>query len=151
VGRAVEMLASRPEVLAAVRRRWPHVSIDEYQDVDERQYRLVRLLAPDGGDLCAIGDPDQAIHGFPGSDAGFFLRFREDYPAARVARITRNYRSARPIVEAALQVIAPSPTLGERVLVPFAASAGSIVLREAKTERAEAELVVHTIEQELGG
>nr|WP_242516243.1 ATP-dependent helicase [Sorangium cellulosum] len=82
---------------------------------------------------------------------GCFFRFQHDFPGARVVRLKRNYRSARPIVEAALQVIAPSPTLGARELVPTAAGAERIAVHEAPTERAEAEHVVHTIERMIGG
>src|SRR5262249_23773239 len=99
----------------------------------------------------AIGDPDQAIYGFRGADVGFFMRFRDDYPAAKLCRITRNYRSSRAIVDGALQVIAPSPTLGERVIVPLAEGPSRIAVHEARSERAEAEFVVHTIERMIGG
>jgi ABC transporter DrrB family efflux protein len=62
----------------------------------------VRRLCPPDGDLCAVGDPDQAINGFRGADVGFFLRFREDYPTARTVHLTRNYRSSPTIVFGAL-------------------------------------------------
>ncbi|WP_199694170.1 UvrD-helicase domain-containing protein, partial [Sorangium cellulosum] len=151
IGHAILLLEERSDVLAAARAQALYLSIDEYQDIDERQYRLVRALAPPGGNLCAIGDPDQAIYGFRGADVGFFFRFQQDYPDARVIRLKRNYRSSRPIVEAALQVIAPSPTLGARELVPSAGGAERIAIHEAPTEAAEAEHVVHTIERMLGG
>jgi DNA helicase-2/ATP-dependent DNA helicase PcrA len=151
VSLAVALLEERPEALAEMRRRWPYVSIDEYQDVDDRQYRLVRLLAPADANVCAIGDPDQALYGFRGADVGFFLRFRDDYPAARLCRITRNYRSTRAILDGALRVIAPSPTLGERVIRAGVEGAFRIATHEAPTERAEAEFVVHTVERMIGG
>ncbi|WP_437682665.1 UvrD-helicase domain-containing protein [Sorangium sp. So ce131] len=154
IGHAVLLLEERSDVLAAARARARYLSIDEYQDIDERQYRLVRALVPPDGNVCAIGDPDQAIYGFRGADVGFFFRFQQDFPAARVVRLKRNYRSTRPIVEAALQVIAPSPTLGARELVPSALNADSaelVAVHEAPTERAEAEHVVHSIERMIGG
>ncbi|TKD00571.1 UvrD-helicase domain-containing protein [Polyangium fumosum] len=148
---AVELLESRPDVLVALRERFVHVSVDEFQDVDERQYRLLLLLAGEPQNVCAIGDPDQAIYGFRGSDVSFFFRFREDYPAASVVRLGKNYRSTRTIVDAALGVIAPSPTVGERVLRPLIEDRSRIVTHEARTERAEAEWVVHVIERLVGG
>ncbi|XXU50046.1 UvrD-helicase domain-containing protein [Sorangium sp. So ce1014] len=154
IGHAVVLLEEQGDALAAARARARYLSIDEYQDIDERQYRLVRALVPPGGNVCAIGDPDQAIYGFRGADVGFFFRFQQDFPAAHVVRLRRNYRSSRPIVEAALQVIAPSPTLGARELLPSAPGAGSVELvavHESPTEAAEAERVVHTVEQMLGG
>ena len=90
------------------RARWPWVFVDEYQDVDADQYELLRLLRPPEGNLCAIGDPDQAIYSFRGADVRYFLRFAEDFTDARMVRLTRNYRSAPPIIAAALQAIAPT-------------------------------------------
>jgi uncharacterized protein (TIGR00375 family) len=148
----VALLEERDDLRDAYRARWRRISIDEYQDVDVLQYRLVRLLAPADGDVCAIGDPDQSIYRFRGADVGFFLRFQEDFPAARVVRLGRNYRSQRVIVEAASQAIAPSSLVPERRLEAAAAAAPErVVIHEAASERAEAELVVHTIESLLGG
>jgi DNA helicase-2/ATP-dependent DNA helicase PcrA len=146
-----DLLESHPEVAAAYRERYPWVSVDEYQDVDEHEYRLIRLLVPAGGNLCAIGDPDQAIYGFRGSDVRFFQRFSEDFPNARVARLTRNYRSGRMIVNASLQLITPTSLVEGRKLEPLVQDATRIVIHEAPTDRAEAEFVVHTIEQLIGG
>ncbi|HSN98405.1 MAG TPA: UvrD-helicase domain-containing protein, partial [Candidatus Nanopelagicales bacterium] len=114
VGLAAALVEAHPEVGEALRSRYRYVSIDEYQDIDAQQYRLARFLVGDAGDVCAIGDPDQAIYGFRGADVGFFFRFQQDFPAARVVRLRQSYRSSRAIVDAALSVIAPSPTLGAR-------------------------------------
>ncbi|MFP5285431.1 MAG: UvrD-helicase domain-containing protein, partial [Thermoanaerobaculia bacterium] len=93
------LLRERPDLCDLYRERFRWISIDEYQDVDPLQYALVRLLGPPGANLCAIGDPDQSIYGFRGADVGFFLRFQEDWPEARIVHLTRNYRSNRAIVE----------------------------------------------------
>lgn len=129
--------------------RW--ISIDEYQDVDPLQYALVRLLAPPGANLCAIGDPDQSIYGFRGADVGFFLRFREDWPGARIVHLTRSYRSTRTVVEAACQAIRPASLVPGRRLVAVREEDERIVVQSAASERAEAELVVETLERLLGG
>jgi superfamily I DNA/RNA helicase len=155
----VTLLAGDPELAARYRERWQWVSVDEYQDVDETQYRLLRLLSPPDGNLCAVGDPDQAIYRFRGADVGFFLRFREDYPGAREVRLTRNYRSTPVILSGALQAIAPSTLVPDRVLVPAggagdaagAPAADRIVLHAAPDERAEAGYVVGAIDRLLGG
>jgi ATP-dependent DNA helicase UvrD/PcrA len=127
--------------------------VDEYQDVDELQYRLLRLLTTPDGNLCAIGDPDQAIYGFRGADVGFFLRFRQDFPGAATARLTRNYRSSAAIVDGALQAIAPGTLVRDRVLRATTRHTAPPRLRihRAASEAAEAEFVVHTIERLLGG
>jgi DNA helicase-2/ATP-dependent DNA helicase PcrA len=146
------LLRERPDLAEAYRRRFRWISIDEYQDVDALQYALVRLLAPPDASLCAIGDPDQSIYGFRGADVGFFLRFREDYPQARAVHLTRNYRSTRTLVEAACQAIRPESLVPERRLVAARSGAAErIVVQRAASERAEAELVVHTLERLLGG
>ena len=149
----VRLFDSQPAVAAAYRGRWDHLAVDEYQDVDELQYRLLRHLAPPGGDLCAIGDPDQAIYGFRGGDVGFFLRFGQDFPGAQTVALARNYRSTPVILSGALQAIEPDSLVPGRAMEAVAADEAStrIVVAEAATERGEAEFVVHTIDRLLGG
>lgn len=148
---AVELLTTHPDLAAHYRARWPHLAIDEYQDVDEAQYRLVNLLADGAASLCAIGDPDQAIYGFRGTDVRFFQQFQHDHAGARVVALTRNYRSARPIVEAALQAVAPTTLVRDRLLHAQSATATRLTRRECATDRAEAEFVVATLERLVGG
>jgi superfamily I DNA/RNA helicase len=147
------LLGERPDLTALYRERFRWISIDEYQDIDPLQYALVRLLAPPEGNLCVIGDPDQSIYRFRGADVGFFLRFQEDYPGARVVHLTRNYRSSRLLVEAACQAIRPDSLVPDRRLVAVrqGAHAPRIVVQAAASERAEAEQVVHTLETLVGG
>ncbi|WP_205857284.1 UvrD-helicase domain-containing protein, partial [Phytoactinopolyspora endophytica] len=114
----VELLESDPDLMIELRDRYRWISVDEYQDIDAVQYRLLRLLAPAGGNVTAIGDPDQAIYRFRGADVGFFLRFRQDYPSAETIRLTRNYRSDPHILTGAMQVVRPSTLVPDRVLVP---------------------------------
>ena len=147
----VGLLATQADLAAHYRARWPHLSVDEYQDVDAQQYQLVRLLASGAPSFCAIGDPDQAIYGFRGTDVRFFQQFQSDYPAARIVSLTRNYRSTRTIVDAALQAVAPTTLVRDRVLHARTAGASRVILRECATERAEAEFVVETIERLVGG
>src|SRR6185437_9221294 len=79
------LLAGDPSLAAVYRSRWTDVFVDEYQDVDEQQYLLLRQLAAPGSRTCAIGDPDQAIYGFRGGDVGYFLRFQEDFSGVEPA------------------------------------------------------------------
>ncbi|MFD0202099.1 MULTISPECIES: UvrD-helicase domain-containing protein [Saccharothrix] len=148
----LSLLESSPDLVEAYRPRWRWVSVDEYQDVDEQQYRLLRLLVPPDGNLTAIGDPDQAIYRFRGADVGFFLRFREDFPSARTVQLTRNYRSSSAVVTGALEVIAPSSLVPGRELRPMVDhGAAPIGVHHASSEAAEAAFVARTIEQVLGG
>jgi len=148
--RTVHVLESDEGIREAYRERYPWVSIDEYQDVDERQVRLVKLLVPRDGNVCAIGDPDQAIYRFRGADVRLFHRFPEDFPGARVTRLTRNYRSDRNLVSLASQVIAPAGSAHAATPV-LDAVPNLITLHEARTDRAEAEFVVQSLERLFGG
>jgi uncharacterized protein (TIGR00375 family) len=149
----VTLLAADSDLVAGYRDRFRRICVDEYQDVDELQYRLLRLLAPADGNLCAIGDPDQAIYAFRGADVGFFLRFQQDFPTARLVALTRNYRSSAVIVAGALAAIAPSTLVPDRGLHAMRAlpAAEKIGIHQAADEEAEATFTVHTIEELLGG
>jgi uncharacterized protein (TIGR00375 family) len=149
----VMLLATDPGVAAGYRERFGFVAVDEYQDVDELQYRLLRLLTTPASNLCVIGDPDQAIYGFRGADVGFFLRFTEDFPGAATVRLTRNYRSSPAIVAGALQAIAPSSLVAGRSLAAVAGAGdpARITVHQAASDLAEAEFVVRTIDRLLGG
>jgi DNA helicase-2/ATP-dependent DNA helicase PcrA len=149
----VTLLAGDPALAARYRERFGFVAVDEYQDLDELQYRLLRLLTTPDANLCVIGDPDQAIYGFRGADVGFFLRFAEDFPAATTVRLTRNYRSSPAIVAGALQAIAPSTLVAGRELAAMAGldAPTRITIHQAASDLAEAEFVVATIDRLLGG
>ena len=149
VAETVALLERHPDVVDALRAECPWVFVDEYQDVDELQYELLRQLVPSGGNVCAVGDPDQAIYSFRGADVRFFHRFEDDFPGARRVRLARNYRSLSTIVDASRQMLSEAQELkgdatrtGERV---------PIVLHEAASERAEAEFVVSSVERTIGG
>src|SRR5262249_44744103 len=106
VALAVRALTADPALTSLYRERFRFISVDEFQDIDEQQYRLLTLLARADDNLCVTGDPNQAIYGFRGADASCFDRFRQDYPASRLVRLTRNYRSTGTIVSASSQLIA---------------------------------------------
>ncbi|HEV3495575.1 MAG TPA: UvrD-helicase domain-containing protein, partial [Actinomycetes bacterium] len=149
----VMLLGTDAGLAARYRERFGFVAVDEYQDVDELQYRLLRLLTTPESNLCVIGDPDQAIYGFRGADVGFFLRFTEDFPGATTVRLTRNYRSSLAIVAGALQAIAPSTLVAGRELAAMAGAEAParITVHQAASDLAEAEFVVQTVDRLLGG
>ncbi len=149
----VSLLREEPAVAQHYQARWGWVFVDEYQDVDPVQYELLRLLVPADGNLCAIGDPDQAIYSFRGADVSFFLRFSEDFTDARMVRLTRNYRSAAPIIAAALQAIAPSTLVRERRLDParLDPQAPPVAVYAAASPADEADFVVRTVDELVGG
>ena len=149
----VALLSDDPALVEKYRRRWQWIFVDEYQDVDDAQYELLRLLSPADGNLCAIGDPDQAIYSFRGADVRYFLRFNEDFEQARLVRLTRNYRSSAPILAAAVQAIAPSSLVNGRRLDParLDPEAALVGRYPAASVADEADFVVRTIDDLVGG
>jgi Superfamily I DNA and RNA helicases len=150
VGLTVHALSADPGLAAHYRDLFRWISVDEFQDLDEQQYRLLKLLAPPPhSNFCAIGDPNQAIYGFRGADASCFERFKQDYPGAAAITLQRNYRSSGTIVTAASQVIASPDT--EAIAEVVRDMHEHIAIHVAPTERAEAEFVIQTIERLIGG
>jgi superfamily I DNA/RNA helicase len=149
----VKLLGDEPALVEKYRDRWRWIFVDEYQDVDETQYDLLRLLSPVDGNLCAIGDPDQSIYSFRGADVGYFLRFADDFTDARLVRLTRNYRSSAPILAAAVQAIAPWSLVSGRRLDPARLDPESPLVGRypAASVADEADFVVRTIDELVGG
>ena len=102
----VELLGAFPRVLDEYQDRFRYVLVDEYQDTNHAQYRLVQLLAAKHRNLCVVGDSDQSIYAFRGADVRNILEFERDYQDARVVVLDRNYRSTQTILDAANAVIA---------------------------------------------
>jgi DNA helicase II / ATP-dependent DNA helicase PcrA len=150
---AVDLLRGAPDLVAAYRRRWSWTFVDEYQDVDPSQFDLLRLLCPADGNLCAIGDPDQAIYAFRGADVSHFQRFAADYVDARVVRLARNYRSSTPILATAVQAIAPTTLVPGRRIDPARSDpeAPQVGRYPAASAADEADFVVRTIDALVGG
>jgi DNA helicase-2/ATP-dependent DNA helicase PcrA len=109
-------------------------------------------LTPPATNLCAIGDPDQAIYGFRGANRAYFLQFQADFPEAKRLHLSRNYRSTQTILDAAMQVINGSPDR-ETALAIWSdfVDQTKLEIHNAPTDKAEAEQVVHRIEQLVGG
>jgi DNA helicase II / ATP-dependent DNA helicase PcrA len=146
----VDTLGANPNLCEHYRERFRFISVDEFQDLDAQQYRLLKLLAPADANLCVIGDPDQAIYGFRGAEASYFDRFEHDYPSAETVRLVRNYRSSATIVTASTQMMAAGrPPTGMIEIVRDLHR--RISIHAAASERAEAEFVVAAIERLIGG
>ncbi|MDJ0782777.1 MAG: UvrD-helicase domain-containing protein [Desulfosarcinaceae bacterium] len=151
----VSLLEKDADFRQSCRERFPYLFVDEYQDLNAGQYRIVRALCPGHSQLCVIGDPDQAIYGFRGARVTYFNRFLEDYPGARVVHLRRNYRSVQTVLSAAYEVIANQhiSLTGSGDDRPVAQMPGSLPICEmaAATERSEAVAIGKTIEQLVGG
>jgi uncharacterized protein (TIGR00375 family) len=142
----VKLLNENPNIVRSYQERFKYISVDEYQDIDEKQYELIKLLAPSYGNLCAIGDPNQAIYGFRGGNAKFFNSFTHDYPEARIINLKNNYRSTGTIVNASNQMINSF-----NIKAAYSEPHKKITIHTAPTDRAEAEFVVSSIEKLIGG
>jgi DNA helicase II / ATP-dependent DNA helicase PcrA len=151
VARAVALLETSEEALAWAQQRCRYLFIDEYQDINLAQYRLVRKLAPHRANLCVVGDPDQAIYGFRGSDPSYFERFTADYPDAVLIGLTENYRSTKTVVSAATKVIEASPGRGHRPLEARSPISTRIERFWAADEWEEAEYIADSIARAVGG
>jgi len=148
----VQLFVEQPTLLEAYQQRYRWLSVDEYQDINYAQYRLLRLLTPPGTNLCAIGDPDQAIYGFRGAKRAYFLRFQQDFPDAKILHLDQNYRSTQTILDAAVQVIAESRDRAAALQIwSDFVDQTKLQIYQAPTDKAEAEYVVHQVEQLVGG
>jgi DNA helicase-2/ATP-dependent DNA helicase PcrA len=134
------------EVLERYQDRFRYLLVDEYQDINFAQYRLVRLLAAKHRNLTVVGDDDQAIYGWRGADMRIIMRFDVDYPEAKVVKLERNYRSTGNVLRAAWEVVRRNQTRREKRLWTEAAPGEKIVCHRAADEHAEAFFVADTIE-----
>jgi len=145
------LLKKNHQVQEQVRKIFKFIFVDEYQDINPPQHAILKILVGEGNLLTAIGDPNQAIYGFRGSDVSFFESFQKDFPGAAVLELSENYRSAENLLKASGQVIAK----GRRFTVPPLTAKifleGRLTMHEAPTDKAEAEYVVHQIERLIGG
>jgi len=103
---AVRLLKSATAVREYYNRRFQYILVDEYQDTNRPQYELMRLLAGDHHNVCAVGDEDQSIYSWRGADIRNILEFEKDFPEAKIIRLEQNYRSTQNILQAASAVVA---------------------------------------------
>jgi len=146
-------LFSRDAVLLEqVRQQYKFIFVDEYQDLNLGQYKLVKLLSQDSH-IFVIGDPDQSIYGFRGSDSRFFNRFEQDFPRCEQIRLRRNYRSTQTILDASFQVICTGDDKENERRKIYASLDGTqkISINETASESAEAVTVGKIIEKGVGG
>ena len=133
------LFREHPERLAYWQDRFQHVLVDEFQDTNAAQYLLVRHLAKQHGNLCVVGDDDQAIYGWRGADVRHMLTFQNDFPGTKLVRLEQNYRSTQIILDAANGIIAENSTrLGKTLFTEKKGGAPVTVLSSAD-ERDEAE------------
>ena len=141
----VELLGAFPDALAEYQSRFRYVLVDEYQDTNHAQYRLVQMLGAEHRNVCVVGDSDQSIYAFRGADIRNILEFERDYPDARVVVLDRNYRSTQTILDAANAVIGNNPGRKPKHLWTDLGSGVPITVFRADDEHDEAGFIAETL------
>ncbi len=132
-----------------LRSRFGFVLVDEFQDTNSTQYRLVRALSAQTRNLCVVGDDDQSIYRWRGANVGIIRGFRRDFPDACVVKLEQNYRSSANIVQAALSIIESAKSREPKLLWTEQALGAPITVRAVADERDEAAWVVRTVRERL--
>ncbi len=135
---AARLLDHSPEALAKYRSRFPYILVDEYQDTNRAQYRLLRALAGSTANIHATGDPDQSIYSWRGADYRNIMDFQRDFPGARIVRLERNYRSGKFILSAANHLIRNNPHRIEKDLYTERPDGEQVTLARMQSDRMEA-------------
>jgi DNA helicase-2/ATP-dependent DNA helicase PcrA len=147
IGRAVQLFETVPAALESYRDLFHYVLVDEYQDTNRAQYRILKLLTAQRRNLAVVGDDDQSIYAFRGADIRNILDFEADFPDAKVIRLEQNYRSSKNILSVANAVVAKNQERIEKSLWTDAAAGPRVALFTAPDPRAEARLVVRAMQQ----
>ncbi|MBW1911907.1 MAG: UvrD-helicase domain-containing protein [Deltaproteobacteria bacterium] len=143
----LRLFQEHPQVCRRYGERFPWIFVDEYQDTNPVQADILKvLIGKSPGEICAIGDPDQAIYGFRGADLHNFLSFKDDFPGAKEVVLSRNYRSTQVILDGA------SDLMGKEEPLDGVRTGGDVIrFAQCHTHSEEAEMVVEQIERLMGG
>ncbi|MBX9766167.1 MAG: UvrD-helicase domain-containing protein, partial [Bdellovibrionales bacterium] len=140
------LFSSFPAVLDEYRERFKYIHVDEYQDTNPIQYKIVQKLAATHQNLCVVGDEDQSIYSWRGADITNILNFEEDFPGAKVIKLEENYRSSQTIVKAASKVISNNSQRKDKSLFTSNDPGDKIMVREENNEYDEARFVAKRIQ-----
>jgi DNA helicase-2/ATP-dependent DNA helicase PcrA len=145
----VRLLRDHEEVREIYRKRYRYILVDEYQDTNHPQYEIVRLLGGEHRNVCVVGDDDQSIYGWRGADIQKILGFHRDFEGAKIVRLQTNYRSTRPILEAANAVIRRNAARHDKALEAAKGDGAAVRFLRIKDEMAEAQFVISEMRQLL--
>ncbi len=145
--RTIDLLEKDAAVRERYQNKFQYVLVDEYQDVNIAQYRLIALLAGKHKNVTVVGDDDQSIYSWRGSDYRMILRFEDDFPGAKVFKLEENYRSTQRILDAANAMVANNRTRANKKLFTQRAEGEPITVYPAATERDEARYVTEKIKE----
>jgi DNA helicase II / ATP-dependent DNA helicase PcrA len=147
--RSVQMLRDSAPTRLKWQSRFQFIHVDEYQDTNRVQYELMRLLTGPQQNVCVVGDEDQSIYRWRGADVSILLSFAKDFPAARIVKLERNYRSTQKILDAAGAVVANNPERLGKSLKAEKDEGGNLKYFEARDAQSEAEFVASELERIL--
>ncbi len=145
--RTIDLLERDEKVREKYQNKFEYILVDEYQDVNIAQYRLIALLGAKHKNVTVVGDDDQSIYSWRGSDYRMILRFEEDFPGAKVFKLEENYRSTQRILEAASALVENNKTRAPKKLFTRRAEGEAITVYAAATERDEARYTVEKVKQ----
>ena len=138
----IELFNNHPDILSLYQDKFKYINVDEYQDTNLVQYRLVNMLAKKNNNICVVGDADQSIYGWRGADMHNILNFEQDYLNCKTILLEQNYRSTKNILNAANDVISNNKIRKEKNLWTTQDSGDKITYYTARNERDEAQYIV---------
>jgi len=141
----VKLFEEFPEVLERQQGRFDYVQIDEYQDTNDMQFRLIESLVRPHHNLCVVGDDDQSIYGWRGAEVRHILGFHEHFPGVKVVRLEDNYRCTRGIIALANKLVKKNLSRHDKTLVAHKSGENDVTIRDYADEQLEAEGVVREI------
>lgn len=142
-----DLFMKRPDILKKWQEKFQYILVDEFQDVNQAQYDVVRMLAAPQDNLFVVGDDDQSVYGFRGAKPGIMMEFMKDYPKARQILLDVNYRSSGYIVKGALRVIGNNKIRFEKKIEAFRKPDETVHVQEVKDPVQEAEYVLEKIRE----
>ena len=142
-----DLFMKRPDILKKWQEKFQYILVDEFQDVNQAQYDVVRMLAAPQDNLFVVGDDDQSVYGFRGAKPGIMMEFMKDYPKARQILLDVNYRSSGYIVKGALRVIGNNKIRFEKKIEAFRKPDETVHVQEVKDPVQEAEYVLERIRE----
>ena len=142
-----DIFMKRPDILKKWQEKFQYILVDEFQDVNQAQYDVVRMLAAPQDNLFVVGDDDQSVYGFRGAKPGIMKEFMKDYPKARQILLDVNYRSSGYIVKGALRVIGNNKIRFEKKIEAFRKPDETVHVQEVKDPVQEAEYVLERIRE----
>ena len=146
----VLILKKYPEIKQGYQERWKYIHVDEYQDTNEVQYEMTKLLVGKDENICVVGDTDQNIYSWRGANIKNMLHFEKDYPKTKIVMLEQNYRSTKNIIEAANSIIEKNIYRVPKILFTENVKGEEITICEAYDEGSEGMFVARKIDELMG-